>query len=192
MLERTNQANFFPSSFPTGTIVNHIIKERSKNQSGKERERTHGWKEYRVCSQAAVRVSCRSRFQLCTPHLCTTSQRCQQPLPLRRKGPSLPWVFLVLLLTTSLPGPEKARAGTQTRWGLCICLDECSCSKTWENKSFPLQTGNKLAEIHPTKHHGLSNYVMCGWVYFTVIYSVVCTLSKKLSAARSKYKRRVV
>lgn len=34
MLERTNQVSFFP----TGTIINYIIKERNKNQSGKERE----------------------------------------------------------------------------------------------------------------------------------------------------------
>lgn len=59
--KRTEKAIFFLSSFPTSTIVNHIIKGRNKNQPGKEREMTHGYKEYRVCSQAEVRAGCRAR-----------------------------------------------------------------------------------------------------------------------------------
>lgn len=194
MLERTNQVSFFP----TGTIINYIIKERNKNQSGEERE----WFMAGKRTQSAVKqqwglVAGQGPAVHPAPlhYFMRATQRCQQPVPLRGKGPSLLWVFLVprmLLLTTSLPDPGWARAGTQLCWGLCICLAECSCSKPWENKSFPLQTGNKLAEIYPTKHHGLSNYVMCSWVYFIVIYFAVCTLSKKLSAACSKYKRRVV
>lgn len=106
MLERTNQASFFPSSFPTGTIVNHTIKERNKNQSGKERERTHGWKEHRVCSWAAVGASCRARPS-CAPHtsalLREGSTEVPAASPSEREG-----AFTAL----SFPGAQDALADT--------------------------------------------------------------------------------
>lgn len=101
----------------------------------------------------------------------------------------------MLSLAPSLPGPGEAGAvsgGTQIRWRLCIHLAACSRSMTWENRSLPLQIGNKLAEIHPRKPHRLSTHVTPGRFFFSVIYSVFRILSNKLSAASSKYKRRVV
>lgn len=149
MLEIIKQASFFPSSFPTGTTVNHIT-EKNKNQSGKEGERIHGWNE---CSQAAVGVSCRSRSS-CAPHTSALLHEGNTEVPAvsppERKGTCSEFSQDALadnLITTSWISQSRST-------GTLGALYLHSCSKTQENKSFPLQTGNKLAEICHTKHHG--------------------------------------